>query len=124
MSVVLPSTDPRTLDGLRARQKAIYEIARRHHATNLRVTGSVARGDASAESDVDLIADFDRDRLRGLDYFGNLDDLREALTTELACKVDVMDAATIRQALEATGFSPTNYQKRVAGRILRDAIAL
>lgn len=45
------------LDALRARQSEIQSIAARHGAGNLRVFGSVARGDARENSDVDLLID-------------------------------------------------------------------
>lgn len=38
---------------------AIIEIAARHGASNVRVFGSVARGDASDASDIDLLVDFE-----------------------------------------------------------------
>ncbi len=42
---------------LRARQSEIQSIAAKHGAGNLRVFGSVARGDARENSDVDLLID-------------------------------------------------------------------
>ena len=46
---------PSTLDELRTLRRPILEIASRHGASNLRVFGSVARGEARADSDVDLL---------------------------------------------------------------------
>lgn len=45
------------LDELRDRQSEIQSIAAKHGAGNLRVFGSVARGDACENSDVDLLVD-------------------------------------------------------------------
>ena len=45
------------LEVLRARQSEIQSIAAKHGAGNLRVFGSVARGDARENSDVDLLID-------------------------------------------------------------------
>lgn len=45
------------LESLRARQAEIHAIAAKHGAGNLRVFGSVARGEARPESDVDLLID-------------------------------------------------------------------
>jgi predicted nucleotidyltransferase len=45
------------LEGLRAKQSEIQSIAAKHGAGNLRVFGSVARGDARENSDVDLLID-------------------------------------------------------------------
>jgi hypothetical protein len=45
------------LEVLRAKQSEIESIAAKHGAGNLRVFGSVARGDARENSDVDLLID-------------------------------------------------------------------
>lgn len=45
------------LEALRAKQSEIESIAAKHGAGNLRVFGSVARGDARENSDVDLLID-------------------------------------------------------------------
>jgi uncharacterized protein len=45
------------LDTLRAKQVEIQAIAAKHGAGNVRVFGSVARGEAGPESDVDLLID-------------------------------------------------------------------
>ena len=39
------------------KREEILRIARRHGASNVRVFGSMARGDASPDSDVDLLVD-------------------------------------------------------------------
>ena len=44
-------------DLLHDKKDQIHEIAARHGASNVRVFGSVARGEASADSDVDLLVD-------------------------------------------------------------------
>ena len=46
---------PRTLHELRWRRAEILELAKRHHLSNIRVFGSVARDDASSSSDVDFL---------------------------------------------------------------------
>jgi uncharacterized protein len=58
-----------TLSLLRGHRDAIMSIASRRGVTNIRVFGSVARGDARPDSDIDLLVDFDP-RHRGLDLFG------------------------------------------------------
>jgi len=45
------------LEVLRAKQSEIQSIAAKHGAGNVRVFGSVARGDARENSDVDLLID-------------------------------------------------------------------
>lgn len=52
-----------TLDTLRGdKRKDILRIAGEHGARNLRVFGSVARGDASSASDLDLLVEWDSGR--------------------------------------------------------------
>jgi predicted nucleotidyltransferase len=46
------------LQQLKERREAIIEIASRNRAFNVAVFGSVARGDQTAESDVDFLVDF------------------------------------------------------------------
>ena len=41
-------------DLIQAKRNDIVQIAARHGATNVRVFGSVARGEATAESDIDV----------------------------------------------------------------------
>jgi hypothetical protein len=43
-------------------REAILAIAARHGARNVRVFGSVARGDARPDSDVDLLVEFDEEK--------------------------------------------------------------
>ncbi len=48
------------LDKLITRNReAIIKIAQRNNAVNIRVFGSMVRGDAESDSDVDLLADLD-----------------------------------------------------------------
>ena len=44
-------------DLIRAKRDDILRLAARHGATNVRVFGSVARGEAGPESDLDLLVD-------------------------------------------------------------------
>lgn len=53
---------PPTLNELRARRAEILANADRWGATNIRVFGSVARGDATHGSDLDLLIDLDSGR--------------------------------------------------------------
>ena len=81
MSVAMAS-ETTTLDPALAERERVLRILRAHEAeiraqgvTRLRMFGSMARGEAGAESDVDLIADIDRTTkfslidLVGLQYF-------------------------------------------------------
>ncbi len=44
-----------TIDILQEKREDVLEVAERHGVTSVRVFGSVARGDESAESDIDLL---------------------------------------------------------------------
>ncbi len=52
-----------TLADLRGHRQEILRIAAKHGARNVRVFGSVARGEAHPESDVDLLVEWDLDRI-------------------------------------------------------------
>jgi predicted nucleotidyltransferase len=77
-------------EALIEKRDAILEIARRYGAHDIRVFGSVARGDATEESDLDLIVRFDDGRTL-LDHGGLLMDLRRFL----GIKVDVIDEGAL-----------------------------
>ncbi|MBM3735742.1 MAG: nucleotidyltransferase family protein [Acidobacteria bacterium] len=77
-----------TMELLRTGKRAgILEAARRNGAGNVRVFGSVARGQAGPESDVDFLVDLEPGR-NLFDLGGLLEDLRELLE----CPVHVVDA--------------------------------
>jgi uncharacterized protein len=75
-----------TLDGLRSRRDEILRIAQRRGAHNVRVFGSVARGDAGVTSDVDFLVEMEPGR-SVLDVSELILDLEEALGR----RVDVVE---------------------------------
>lgn len=89
-----PATTPLTLEDLRARREEILAIAERHQAYNVRVFGSVARGEAGPGSDVDLLVTY-RQNASLFDVAGLWLDLKEFLN----CDVDVVDDAAIKARL-------------------------
>jgi uncharacterized protein len=76
---------------LRQRRPELLAAAARRGASNLRVFGSVARGDDGAESDVDFLVDFEASRSL-VDVAGLIIDLQEIL----GVPVDVVEASTLR----------------------------
>lgn len=52
---------PRPSGILAEHRNAVLELARRHKATNVRVFGSVARGEDTSGSDIDLLVRFEPD---------------------------------------------------------------
>ena len=92
-----------TLEELRARHGTqIRMLAAGRGAKNVRVFGSVARGDQQPESDIDFVVDFESGRSL-LDLTGLWLDLQ----AELGCKVDVVSGRGLRP--------------RIAAEIARDA---
>ena len=76
---------------LRQRRRAVLACAARHHASNIRVFGSVARGEDRPESDVDLVVDLDeRTGLFALEA------LRRELSEVLGVPVDVAPSDSLR----------------------------
>lgn len=92
-------------DEFQNKRETILQIAQRHGATNVRVFGSVSRGEARADSDVDFLVDLDAGRSL-FDLGGLLMDLQEFL----GCPVDVVTAKGLRP--------------RIRERVLREAISL
>ncbi|HUU15048.1 MAG TPA: nucleotidyltransferase family protein [Terriglobia bacterium] len=90
---------------LKAKREEILRIAARHGALNVRVFGSVARGDARADSDVDFLIELERGRSL-LDHAGLLVDLEELLGR----KVDVVTERGLRP--------------RIRDRVLSEAVPL
>lgn len=71
-----------TLKTLRERREAILKIASKHGASNVRVFGSVARGESDAASDVDFLVDFDPKKSL-FDLGALLVDLQDLLEVEV-----------------------------------------
>lgn len=67
---------------LRSQRDEILRVAAQHGAFNVRVFGSVARGEADPDSDVDFLVDLEPDRSL-LDLGGLLMDLQDLLGREV-----------------------------------------
>ena len=90
---------------LRQRRRAICASAARHGVRNVRVFGSVARGEEQMGSDVDLVVDV----VSGTGLF-ELESLRRELSDIVGASVDVVPFDSLRE--------------RVRHEIERDAVAL
>jgi predicted nucleotidyltransferase len=90
---------------LRARRDEILRIAAKHGAHNVRVFGSVARGEADENSDVDFLVALEPGRslfdLGGLQY---------DLQAVLGCPVDVV--------------TERGLKARIRDRVLKEAVPL
>lgn len=80
-----------TRKSIEKQRRAIMEIARRYGASDIRIFGSIARGDATEFSDMDLIVRFDPGRSL-FDHGGLIMDLRDLL----GVKVDVISEGGMR----------------------------
>ncbi len=92
-------------DLLKTRRYEVLEIAAKHGARNVRIFGSVARGEADEASDVDILVEFSPGTtlLNHAALILELEDL-------LGVKVDVVSDRGLRE--------------RIRERILREAVAL
>ena len=90
---------------LRQKRAEILAIAAKHGASNVRIFGSVARGEARPDSDVDFLVDIEACRSL-LDRIGMIQDLEDLLGR----KVDVA--------------KPENLREAIREQVLREAIKL
>jgi uncharacterized protein len=95
-----------TIEELRGTKRSeILRLAARRGVGNLRVFGSVARGESDDQSDIDFLVDLEPGRSL-LDLGGLQRDLEELLTS----RIDVVSSRGLRD--------------RVREKVLRDAIPL
>ena len=87
------------------KREEILRVAAKHGAHNVRVFGSVARGEADEQSDIDLVVEFEPDRSL-LDHAALWLELQELL----GHKVDVV--------------SDRGIKPRIRERVLREAVLL
>jgi len=81
---------------LNAKRDEILRIARKHGVARVRVFGSVARGDATDDSDVDLLIEVEGPTPPW--FPGGLVADLEAL---LGCRVDVVEPDALRESVRA-----------------------
>jgi uncharacterized protein len=90
---------------LKGKREATLRICAKHGARNVRRFGSVARGEADEQSDIDLIVELDPERSL-LDHAALWLELQDLL----GCKLDVV--------------SDRGIKPRIRERVLREAIPL
>lgn len=90
---------------LREKREDILQIAGKYGAYNVRVFGSVARGEADEKSDIDLLVEMEKGRSL-FDLGGLLMDLEELL----GCPVDIVTEKGLRE--------------RIRARVLNEAVVL
>jgi predicted nucleotidyltransferase len=87
-------------DQLRAQRDEILRVATGYGATNVRVFGSVARGDATRTSDVDLLVELE-EAPGSPPMLLRVAGLAEDLTALLGVKVDVATEQLLRDDVRA-----------------------
>ena len=90
---------------LRNKRKEILQVAARHGASNVRIFGSVARGESDEKSDLDLLVTMEPGRSL-LDHAALWLELQELL----GCEVDVVSEKGLRP--------------RMRDRVLKEAVPL
>ncbi len=90
---------------IKTKREDILHTATKYGAFNVLIFGSVARGEADAESDIDLLVDMEPSRSL-FDLGGLLTDLEDLL----GCNVDVVTEDSLRA--------------RIKERVLKEAVAL
>jgi uncharacterized protein len=90
---------------LKAYREEILQIAAKYGAYNIRVFGSVARKEATPDSDVDFLVELEPQRTL-LDQIALMQSLEELL----GCKVDITE--------------PENLHELIRDKVLREAVVL
>jgi uncharacterized protein len=90
---------------VREKREEILHIAARYGARDVRVFGSVTRGEADRESDIDFLVELETGRSL-LDLGG----LQMELESLLGCRVDVVTARGLKA--------------RIRERVLREAVSV
>ena len=91
---------------LQAKREEIIAIAAKHGAFNVRVFGSVARNEASSDSDIDFLVDYSLDNISPWFPAGLKLDLEKLLDRQ----VDIATESALKE--------------RIRERVLSEAIAL
>ncbi|MGF1571080.1 MAG: nucleotidyltransferase family protein [Nodosilinea sp.] len=90
---------------LQAQREMILHLAEQYGAFNVRVFGSVARGESHQDSDIDFLVDMQP----GHSLLARIG-LKQALEDLLACRVDVATPGTLHE--------------QIRDRVLREAVLL
>lgn len=87
-------------DDLHRRRDVLLAIAARHGASNLRLFGSVGRGEDGADSDIDLLVDMAEDCGFG-DYLALVEELEGLLSRRVDIVIDRSLSPHFRPYIEA-----------------------
>jgi len=88
---------PKLLEELRSKREKIYEIASEYGVSNIRVFGSVARGEEREDSDVDLLVNIDYKKYGS--GFARVD-FKEKIEKYLKHKVDILTEKSLYHSIK------------------------
>ncbi|HZJ84956.1 MAG TPA: nucleotidyltransferase family protein [Syntrophomonadaceae bacterium] len=94
-----------TLQELKSQKANILAIAKKNGAKNVRVFGSVSKGEAKRNSDIDFLVEFDKGR-----SLFDLINMKLELEDLLGSEVDIV--------------TENSLHKMIASRIIREAVQL
>ncbi len=83
---------------LQEKRQEIIDIAAQHGAYNIRVFGSVARGEETENSDIDLLIDYHLDKITPWFPSGLIQDLQAILGR----KVDIVTVNGLKERIKET----------------------
>lgn len=89
---------------LQEKREEIISIAAKHGAYNLRIFGSVARGEEREESDIDFLVDYDLNKISSWFPSGLIIDLENCLNRKvdvltIQCLHDLIKDKVLREAI-------------------------
>jgi predicted nucleotidyltransferase len=102
----MSNSDMKLKQVLLEKREEILQIAAKHGAYNVRIFGSVARGEDDEKSDIDFLIDYDLSKISPWFPSGLIQDLQSILGR----KVDIVTVEGLKE--------------RIRERVLEEAIAL
>ena len=90
---------PKLLDELRSKREKIYDIASEYGVSNIRIFGSVARGEESEDSDVDLLVSINYKNYGS--GFARVD-FKNRIEKFLHHKVDILTEKSLHPSIKQT----------------------
>lgn len=100
MNATVESLAHRT--AIQVHREALDEVLRRYGASNPRLFGSVARGDATSHGDIDVLVDLE---LTGGNDLLRVAGIAEEFSRILGVRVDVVTAGLLRAVVSATALA-------------------
>jgi predicted nucleotidyltransferase len=82
-------------------QNEIAAFCRRHHIRRLALFGSVLREDLQPDSDIDVLVEFEPERIPGLAFFAMQDELSQILGREVDLNTPQFLSPYFRQQVQA-----------------------